>query len=54
MGAGPGGTIVFRAEQGVDDPAVRSAMSELFARVGALEGTPTVISPYGHLALAGR
>ena len=46
VGAGPGGTIVFRAEQGVDDPAVRSAMSELFARVRALEGTSTVISPY--------
>ena len=44
-GAGPAGTIVFRAEQGVDDPAVRAAMSELFARVGALEET-SVISPY--------
>ena len=44
-GAGPGGTIVFRAEQGVDDPSVRSAMSELFARVDALEGT-SVITPY--------
>ena len=46
VGAGPGGTIVFRAEQGVDDPAVQSVLSELFARVRALEGTPTVISPY--------
>ena len=46
VGAGAGGTIVFRAEQGVDDPAVRSALGELFARVDALEGT-TVISPYG-------
>ena len=45
-GAGPSGTIVFRAEQGVDDPAVRSAMSELFARVRALEGTEQVITPY--------
>ena len=44
-GAGPAGTIVFRAEQGVDDPEVRAAMSELFARVGALEGT-SLISPY--------
>ncbi|MDE0267605.1 MAG: MMPL family transporter [Acidimicrobiaceae bacterium] len=45
VGAGPGGTIVFRAEQGVDDPAVRSAMGELFEKVDALEDT-TVISPY--------
>ena len=48
VGAGPGGTIVFRAEQGVEDPAVRAALSELFAEVDALEGT-TVISPYGPL-----
>ena len=44
-GAGPAGTIVFRAEQGVDDPEVRSAMGELFARVKALEDTD-VITPY--------
>ena len=29
--AGFGGKIVFRAEQGVDDPAVREAMEGLFA-----------------------
>ena len=46
VGAGPGGTIVFRAEQGVDHPDVRSALSGLFAEVDTLEGT-TVISPYG-------
>ncbi len=45
-GAGPNGTIVFRAEQGVDDTEVRSAMSELFARVDALDGT-TLLVPYG-------
>ena len=44
-GAGPAGTIVFRAEQGVDDPEVRAAMGELFARVKALEDTD-VITPY--------
>jgi len=44
-GAGPAGTIVFRAEQGVDDPEVRSAMGELFARVKALDDTD-VITPY--------
>ncbi|WP_419925614.1 MMPL family transporter [Candidatus Poriferisocius sp.] len=46
VGAGPGGTVVFRAEQGIDDPAVLTALSELLARVDAIEGT-TVISPYG-------
>ena len=46
VGAGPSGQIVFRAEQGVDDPAVRSALSGLFAEVDALEGA-TVLSPYG-------
>ena len=47
-GAGPAGSIVFRAEQGVDDLEVRSAMSELFARVGDLEDT-SVVTPYDPL-----
>ncbi len=47
-GAGPAGTIVFRAEQGVDDPEVRAAMSELFDRVRALPETD-LISPYDPL-----
>jgi RND superfamily putative drug exporter len=49
------GTIVFRADQGVDDPEVRAAMEDLFAQVEA--GFPaddgvarypgaTVVSPY--------
>ena len=38
-GTNLGGTIVFRAEQGVDDPAVQAAMIELFADVGAIEHT---------------
>jgi len=49
------GTIVFRADQGVDDPAVTAAMEDLFAEVDA--GFPdesgvaqnpgaTVVSPY--------
>ena len=53
---GQSGTIVFRAEQGVDDPEVVAAMEALFATVDA--GFPdasgvaqhpgaTVISPYG-------
>ncbi len=52
---GQAGTIVFRARQGVDDPAVRAAMEELFILVDAgfpdADGVPqhpggTVISPY--------
>jgi len=45
IGAVISGRIVFRAEQGVDDPTVRAAMTELFERVDALEGV-TVGSPY--------
>ena len=56
LGAGgASGTIVFRADQGVDNPAVMAAMEELFATVNAgfpdENGKPqhpgaTVISPY--------
>ena len=56
LGAGgASGTIVFRADQGVDDPAVIAAMEELFATVNAgfpdEDGNPqhpgaTVVSPY--------
>ena len=36
LGAGgASGTIVFRADQGIDDPAVTAAMEELFATVNA-------------------
>ncbi len=45
IGAVISGRIVFRAEQGVDDPAVRASMTELFERVEAIEGV-TVGSPY--------
>jgi RND superfamily putative drug exporter len=56
LGAGGlSGTIVFRADQGVDDPEVVAAMDDLFARVEAgfpdADGVPrhpgaTVVSPY--------
>ena len=56
LGAGTqSGTIVFRADQGVADPEIRSAMEGLFASVDAgfpgEDGAPehpgaTVISPY--------
>jgi putative drug exporter of the RND superfamily len=53
---GQTGTIVFRADQGVEDPEVRAAMEDLFATVEAgfpnTDGEPqhsgaTVVSPYG-------
>lgn len=46
QGAGWNGSIVFRAEQGVDDPAVRTAMEALFADVATLETVRSVVSPY--------
>lgn len=56
LGAGgQSGTIVFRAERGVGDPAVIAAMEDLFASVDAgfpdADGVPrapgaTVVSPY--------
>ena len=45
IGAAISGRIVFRAAQGVDDPAVRAAMTDLFERVETIEGI-TVGSPY--------
>ena len=45
MGAGLTGTIVYRAEQGVEDPEVRAAMEALFADIDAVP-TVTVSSPY--------
>ena len=44
-GSGRNGSIVFRAEQGIDDPEVQAAMTELFDEVDQIEGV-TVISPY--------
>jgi putative drug exporter of the RND superfamily len=45
VGAGQGGTIVFEAEQGVEDPQVRAAMEQLFAETDERPGV-TVRSPY--------
>jgi len=45
LGSGQPGSIVFRAEQGVDDPAVRSSMEEMFAKVATYEGVQ-ITSPY--------
>ncbi len=61
LGSGsPSGTIVFKAEQGVNDPAVQAAMEDLFATVDAgfpdAHGVPqhpgaTVVSPYTELGV---
>ncbi len=44
-GSGRSGTIVFIADQGVDDPEVQAAMTELFDQVDEIEGV-TLTSPY--------
>ncbi len=43
---GDQGTIVFRAEQGVLDPAVQVAMSGLFDATKEIDGVVSVVSPY--------
>jgi RND superfamily putative drug exporter len=45
LGSGLSGSIVFRSDFGIDDPAVRAAMETMFAAVSAFEGL-TVVSPY--------
>jgi len=45
LGAGRSGTIVFRADNGVEDPAVVAAMTTMFDQVGEIDGV-TVLSPY--------
>jgi putative drug exporter of the RND superfamily len=44
-GGGTGGTIVFRSDAGVDDPAVQQAMTEFLAKVGEKDPLQ-VTSPY--------
>ena len=43
--AGVSGQLVFTADQGIADPAVRQAMEVLFAQVTRLDGV-SVVSPY--------
>jgi RND superfamily putative drug exporter len=43
--SGEGGTVVFRAEQGVTDPEVQAAMTEFFDEASQIEGI-TLVSPY--------
>lgn len=46
FGSGERATIVFEAEGGVDDPAIRSSMEELFARVSGEVADQRLVSPY--------
>jgi putative drug exporter of the RND superfamily len=46
QGTGMTGTVVFRAEQGVEDPTVRAMMQDLFAVVDDIDGVARVDSPY--------
>ena len=43
---GDSATIVFKADQGVTDPQVQSAMTELFEATKQIEGVVNVMSPY--------
>jgi putative drug exporter of the RND superfamily len=45
-GTGQSGTIVFRADQGVDDPEVEQQMDALFTEVAAIDDVNAVVSPY--------
>ncbi len=45
FGSGFSGSIVFRSESGIDDPAVRAVMEAMFEQVNAFEGV-SVTSPY--------
>ena len=45
-GTGIVGTIVFRADQGVDDAEVERSMQELFDEADELDGVTRVVSPY--------
>ena len=44
-GSSFGGSVVFQAERGIDDPAIKGQMEELFATIEGMEGV-TVVSPY--------
>jgi len=46
IGSGSQGTIVFQAPGGIDDPAVRSSMTALFAETAAQDAVVAVTSPY--------
>ncbi|MGH9223676.1 MAG: MMPL family transporter [Acidimicrobiales bacterium] len=45
-GTGQSGTIVFKADQGVNDPSVRQAMQDFFTKIDAIPEINRVVSPY--------
>ena len=45
-GSPQSGQIVFQADEGVDDPAVQSAMEDMFAEVAEIDDVTSVQSPY--------
>ncbi|MYD65673.1 MAG: MMPL family transporter [Chloroflexi bacterium] len=45
LGGGFSGSVVFRSEAGIDDPAVREAMEAMFDEIDAYDGV-NVTSPY--------
>jgi putative drug exporter of the RND superfamily len=46
QGTGITGTVVFRADQGVDDPAVEEAITEFLDQIAAYDEVVSVESPY--------
>ncbi|MCU1374024.1 MAG: hypothetical protein JWO68_1310 [Actinomycetia bacterium] len=46
QGAGLVGTVVFEADQGIDDPQVKSAMTKLFGDIAKIKDVRRVGSPY--------
>lgn len=45
-GGGFDGTVVFLADNGIDDPAVQSAMTAMFDELATFEGVTGLTSPY--------
>lgn len=46
LGAIQGGSVVFAADQGVDDPAVEAAISSMLSQAASIEGVASIVSPY--------
>jgi RND superfamily putative drug exporter len=46
IGAGESGTIVFKADDGAQDPTVMGAMASLFGEVAKIDDVLAVVSPY--------
>ena len=53
-GSGYRGSIVFRANQGVFDPIVRTAMEKMFNETAEFDGIASVVSPYNEILGRGQ